>query len=78
MNTLGIAVGWLGCLVLLHPGAVAGQQAIDRGAVVASDVRLKIWVPAGSVRLTGWDHDSLHVRGLVDGGTLFLGGSRDA
>ncbi len=70
--------GWLACLVLLHPGAASGQQAVDRGMAVDADARLKIWVPAGSVRLTGWDHDSLHVRGVVDGGTLFLGGSRGA
>jgi len=55
-----------------------GQETIDRGATVSNDVRLKIWVPAGSVRLSAWDHDSLHVRGTVMGGTIYQGGARGA
>lgn len=76
MTMLPRTVGWFACLALLCPGFLHGQQTIERGAAVAGDARLKLWVPAGSVRLTGWDHDSLHVRGVVEGGTLFLGGSR--
>jgi len=72
--TLGLAV--LGPLTA--SGAASAQQTVDRGVRVSPDVRLKIWVPAGSVRLTAWDHDSLHVRGTVTGGTIYQGGARGA
>ena len=57
---------------------LAGQETVERGYPVAADMRLKLWLPAGSVRLRAWDLDSLHVRGVVDGGSLFLGGARGA
>lgn len=57
---------------------VACQEPVERGYPVDADMRLKLWLPAGSVRLRAWDLDSLHVRGAVDGGSLFLGGARGA
>jgi len=60
---------------IVAPSAIA-QETVDRGARVADDVRLKIWVPAGNVRLSAWEHDSLHVRGTVTGGRFFQGGAR--
>ena len=58
--------------------SLAAQETIDRGLSVTEDARLKIWLPAGSLRLTGWDRDSVHVRGVIGDGRLFLGGSRGA
>jgi hypothetical protein len=55
------------------------QQTIDQRRAVASDVALKIWIPAGSVRIVGWDHDSLVVEGTVPSGEqFFFGGSSTA
>jgi DUF4097 and DUF4098 domain-containing protein YvlB len=52
------------------------RQHIERRRAVASDVALKIWIPAGSVRIVGWDHDSLVVEGTVPPGeNFFFGGS---
>ncbi|HJU64903.1 MAG TPA: DUF4097 family beta strand repeat-containing protein [Gemmatimonadaceae bacterium] len=51
-------------------------QTIERRRSVASDVALKIWIPAGTVRLIGWDHDSLAVEGTIPAGeSFFFGGS---
>jgi hypothetical protein len=63
---------------LIVGGSTVGtaQGTIERGHAVDDDMALKIWVPAGSVRLRAWDLDSLHVRGAVDGGSLLLGGAR--
>jgi len=65
--------------LLVGTSSVAvGQESIERGYPVDAGMRLKLWVPAGSVRLRAWDLDSLHIRGTVDGGELFLGGARGA
>jgi hypothetical protein len=64
----------LGALVAAIPAAAQGP--INRGVRVNRDVGVKIWVPAGSIRLIGWDRDSLHVEGtLGKGDTFFFGGS---
>ncbi len=63
---------------LILGGSIVGtaQDTVDRGHAVDADMALKLWLPSGSVRLRAWDLDSLHVRGPVSGGSLFLGGAR--
>jgi DUF4097 and DUF4098 domain-containing protein YvlB len=69
----------LGLVAMVMPlRNLPAQQTVDHGVAVAQDLRIKIWVPAGTVRLTGWDADSLHVRGTVTGGTIYHGGARGA
>jgi len=59
--------------------ATGSAQDVDRGRRVPGDLRLKVWLQAGTVSLTGWDRDSLHVRGSVgQGAEFFMGGAGDA
>ena len=78
MNGTPAAVLVLACLIGGASTGAASQETVERGYPVDADMALKLWVPAGSVRLRAWDLDSLHVRGTVDGGSLFLGGARDS
>lgn len=52
-------------------------QAQVRGMAVAPDVSIRILNLAGSIRVTGWDHDSVTVAGAPPegGGMLLVGGS---
>jgi hypothetical protein len=59
--------------------ASAGQGAADgpvlRGRGVKPSVGIKIWMPAGRIRLVAWDRDSLLVRGRMGPGEgFFFGG----
>jgi hypothetical protein len=57
-------------------GADAGAQVpVSRGVRVNADVALKVSVPAGSIRLVGWDADSVHVRGTIGKGDTFYFGA---
>lgn len=61
------------------PLAVGAQQKIQRRIAVNPDVSVKVWIPSGSIRLVGWDRDSLVVEGTIGaGGTLFFGGAGSA
>ena len=64
----------IGALLTGRPAAA--QTPISRGIAVNRDVGVKIWIPAGSIRLIGWDRDSLHVEGTIGkGDTFFFGGA---
>ena len=52
--------------------AAARGQSVDRRAAVARDVAVRIWLPAGSLRLIGWDRDSVVVTGTVAAGETFF------
>jgi len=52
----------------------AAQVPVRRGIPVNRDVGVKIWVPAGSIRIVGWDRDSLHVEGTIGKGDAFYFG----
>lgn len=61
-------------------GVLPGQaaQKIRRGMAADSNIVIKIWNPAGSLKLVAWDRDSLHVEGSVPKGLsapFFFGGS---
>ena len=52
------------------------QTPVNRAIAVNRNVGVKIWVPAGSVRIIGWDRDSLRVEGTVGtGDTFYFGGA---
>ena len=59
---------------LLVAGTARAQVPVSRGARVNADVGMKISVPAGSIRLIGWDRDSLHVEGTIGKGDAFYFG----
>lgn len=61
-------------LVGLVPQALLAQTPLPRTFAVARDVSLRIWVPAGSVRLETWDRDSIRVSGTVAPSSRFFGG----
>ena len=66
----------IGALLLsvLATSAMA-QQRISRRIAIASNVSVKVWIPAGSIRLVGWDRDSLVVEGTIGrGDSFFFGG----
>jgi hypothetical protein len=67
----------IGALMLAAPPRIVdAQQAVRRGASVASDVSVKIWIPAGMIRLVAWERDSIAVEGTIPKGeTFFFGGA---
>jgi hypothetical protein len=55
----------------------AAAQQISRGFATSADVTMRLYVPAGRVRVTTWARDSVHVRGtLSKNADMFGGGSR--
>ena len=69
-----LAIGLVGA-----PLTVGAQQKIQRRIAVNPDVSVKVWIPSGSIRLVGWDRDSLVVEGTIGaGGTLYFGGAGSA
>jgi hypothetical protein len=57
----------------------ADAQAVERRTTVARDVSVRIWLPAGTLRLIGWDRDMVVVTGTVaPGETFFHGGDSRA
>lgn len=67
-------------LPLIFAVPLAAQEPIALGRAVAADATIRISVPAGSIRVTAWTHDSIAVRGRVDAGAgrVLLDGSREA
>lgn len=54
------------------------QQRVERGFALAAKGSVKIYNYSGSLRIIGWDRDSVHVAGTADAGArIFGGGSRD-
>lgn len=52
-------------------------QPVVRGYAAAADISMRIYVPAGRVRIAVWARDSVHVKGTTGQGvTVFGGGSR--
>jgi hypothetical protein len=56
---------------------LAAQQKIDRRVPIAPDVAVRINNLEGTVRIVGWDQDTLAVRGSVPAGVEFYFGGRD-
>ena len=61
--------------LIAAPGAAIGQEDVAHGRPMAPDAAIKVWNGSGSVRVEGWDRDSLAVSGRVDaagGGRFFI------
>jgi len=70
-----LRLGALAAVLLLGLAGVAGaQQRVQHRVPVARDVAIRIWLPAGSVRLIGWDRDSLAIDGDIAAGEKFIFG----
>lgn len=64
-------------LLLAAAGPAQGQGSVDRGLGLNSDGAIRIYNTVGSVRITGWNRDSVAVRGkLGEGNSFHFGGSR--
>lgn len=61
-------------LTLLAIGLVAlpagGQSKVDRGLKLNADGAIRIYNTVGSVRVVGWNRDSVAVRGLLGAGNM--------
>lgn len=67
------------CFLLLGltwPAASGAQTPAHYGRAIAPDAAVRIFNLAGTVRVTGWDRDSIDVSAIVprDGGRLMFGG----
>ena len=57
-------------------GSASAQLPVLRARALDATAAVKIYNPAGSIRLVGWDRDSIVVRGRVArGARFFFGGS---
>jgi hypothetical protein len=63
-------------LLLLAAAPLSAQQKIDRRIAVDSDVSIRITNMAGSIKIVGWDVDSIAVVGAVPAGAGFFFGGR--
>ena len=65
----------LPALLLVAP--LAAQQKIDRRIAIAPDASIRIHNLVGSIRIIGWDRDSIAVTGSVPpgGGSFYMGGA---
>ena len=73
----------LTCLALLcigvMPGVTHAQQRVDQRYPVAptASIRLSLIVPMATVRVIGWDRDTIAIRGSIGAGDRFAGGVLD-
>lgn len=57
--------------------ARAHAQGVARGFGATPDVTMRLYVPAGALRVEAWDRDSVHVEGTLGANaSLFGGGAR--
>jgi hypothetical protein len=62
--------------ILLSASALSAQTKVSRGIHLNTDGAVRIYNLGGSVRVIGWNRDSVAVRGsLGKGSTLHMGGS---
>ena len=75
-STVRIALVAATLLLAILPVPALGQKPVARGVAVSANVGVKVWVPAGSIRIIGWERDSLHVEGTIGtDDTFFFGGA---
>ena len=60
----------------IAPAALIAQSAVHEGRPADRDAVVRLSLPAGFLRITSWDRDSVDVRGRLDGGatSFMLGG----
>jgi hypothetical protein len=61
-------------LLLIASASLGAQQPVERRQALAPGAGVKVFLPVGSVRLIGWNRDSLVVRGTVAPGSQFYFG----
>jgi hypothetical protein len=54
------------------PVSGAGQPTVDEGAPVRPGAMVRVRLQSGSVRVIGWDHDSVHVTGRLAPGEAWV------
>jgi hypothetical protein len=79
---LNIRVGIAALLVAAAPAALRAQSLADGPVLgaraLAPNAALKVWMPAGRLRLVAWDRDSIVVRGhVVRPDNFVFSGDRD-
>ncbi|HUP00418.1 MAG TPA: DUF4097 family beta strand repeat-containing protein [Gemmatimonadota bacterium] len=62
-------------LVLATAGTASAQDEVNRRIGIDAHAYIKVYLLEGSVRVVGWDRDSLAVSGTVATGRLFFGGA---
>lgn len=64
-------------LTLLLVAPLTAQQKIDRRIAIAPDASIRIHNLVGSIRIVGWDRDSIAVTGSVPpgAGSFYMGGA---
>lgn len=67
-------------LSLATPALAHPQEVVNAGRPAAKDAAIRVFVVTGSLRVNGWDKDSIAVKGRLDptAGRFFIGGTRDA
>ena len=69
---------WIALVFLCAPAPIAAQASVSRAYVVLPTVSMRIWVPAGSVRVETWERDSIRVQGTTAKSTHFFGAGSGA
>jgi len=78
-----LALRAAGALAVVGAPHAAAQQSKDvkqaripmhRGFAVNADVAFRVYVPAGRVRIVGWDRDSIDIEGVTGSNAQFFGG----
>lgn len=64
--TLGVTAAF--AAILASAPSAHAQQAVERRAQLDADGYFRIWNPAGSVRVSTWDRDTVWLRGTLDAG----------
>ena len=66
-----------GVLILITATSAAAQTKVNRGMALDETGAVRIYNPTGSVKITGWNRDSISVGGaLGKGDAIHMGGSR--
>ena len=81
MRRESVSIGLLALAGLVVPAGVAGQVAVDRRIAIAPDASIRVFNLVGSIRVTGWERDSLVVTGQLPanaGKFFYFGGSNRA
>ena len=64
-------------LFFLYPLCASSQTKVNRGMPLDQTAAIRVYNPAGSVTVRGWNRDSVSVRGtLGKGNEIHMGGSR--
>lgn len=79
-SVLGTRYWLFGVLLCIAAGPAHAQDAVNAGRAISRDAAIRIFAVTGSIRVNGWDKDSVAVKGRLDpsAGRFFLGGTRDA